>query len=151
MTKKMNLIFVALFFSMLLSCSSHKGLIIESASNYYINNPDYASVTVIRIAQSFGGPMIVGLHLDGDLIAHMQTGNYTKFFIKPGEHYIGIVRKFLGGEDEYEFISFKTEPGMKYFYQYSMTPERGILKQITEKEVEELLREDDYYSLNSAI
>ena len=152
MSKKINLILLTLIFSMLLSCGSQKGLIVKSASNYYIDGPDCASVTVIRVAQAFGGPMIAGLHMDGELIAHMPRAYYTKLYVEPGEHHVGVVRKFLGGDDLYDFLPFKAEPGMKYFYKYSMNPERDILKPITEKEAEELIKSNkDYVCLNPDI
>jgi hypothetical protein len=51
---------------------------------------DAAEVTVIRERRMWGMGFSMKVLLDGQVIAHLKTGQYVTFFVDPGVHEIGI-------------------------------------------------------------
>jgi hypothetical protein len=132
------------------SCTS--GRLAVEPSQLNIDNPDAATVIVLRESQIRGGGGNFEILLDAGLIAYLGSGDGVKFQVEPGSHFIatGLSIQIFRNQGE-RVIRFNAEPNKTYYFYFNM---RGGDKmynfvQLSETEGKKALAEHEYNFLKS--
>ena len=97
----------------LISCTSAG--IVTNKSHLFLKDQDLPLVTVIRQSQIAGSAVTLPVILDGEVIAHLGTGDYVELHVSRGEHYIT-----MDSEGDYgKVIRFNAKDRDKYYFHLS--------------------------------
>lgn len=146
MTAKKRLIRISLIsflifnFMSLFSCAVSGSLVVE-ATKLRVDDPDAATVTVMRGKSIVGAGRTVEIYVDNELTAYLGSGDLVKFNAQPGAHFVAVRQ---GDEAVARFLA---EPNEKYYFFVGIGA-IGI-EQRTEKDAEDLILEDDYDNVSS--
>ena len=133
--------FLMLYTMSLLSCASG-GLVVD-ASNLNANNPDAATVTVMRQKAFVGSGVKVEIYVDNELTAYLGSGDFVRFNARPGVHFIATRQ----GKFE-NVVRFFAEPNEKYYFYWGIST-MGSVEQLTEKEANDIMSKDDFNDVTS--
>jgi len=128
------------------SCTSPAGIVAD-LSKIYINDPNVATVTIMRKSQLTGAGGTVKFDFDGQTIAHLGTGNCVEMQVLPGEHYVAV--SVL--DDLEDVIRFDAKANNKYYFYISMGMSDYIMKleQLTSQEGKHRLAQNKFKMLTA--
>ena len=129
------------------SCTPSAGIVAD-ASKLYMEDPDAATVNVMRKSQLTGGAATIEITMDAEVIAHLGSGDRIEFQVQPGEHYVAASQY-----DSFEiFVRFDAKPRKKYYFYYSMnmmSGERFRFEELTPEQGEKELAKNKYELLTA--
>ena len=111
-------------------------------------NKPSGEVTVIRISSIVGVTNSYKITLNGNEVFGIRSGQYTKFKLNEGEHYIGV--KCFGGwtptwkEDS---LKFNVTPNSNSYFLISPDLSCASIKATTEAEAQEKMKDSKYVSM----
>jgi hypothetical protein len=121
---------------LLLSCASG-GLAVD-ATKLNANDPDAATVTVMRQKTIVGAGLKVEIYVDNELTAYLGSGEFYRFRVPAGVHFI------TARQAKYDnVIRFFAEPGEKYYFFWGIST-GACIEPRTEKDAEDLMAKDDF-------
>lgn len=110
-------------------------------------NQPSSSLVIIRVSSIVGGANSYYAALDGKDIFTLRSGEYTKFRIPSGEHYISV--KCFGGWTptwKKESTQFKAIPNQSNYFEISPSMSCAKIKPIEVSKAKEEMNSNDFIS-----
>ena len=138
------------YLTLIAACAS--GRLAVKPSQLSIDNPDAATVIVLRESQLRGGGGNFEIFLDAELIAYLSTGDGVEFQVEPGWHFVatGLPVQIFRNQGE-RVIRFNAEPSKTYYFYFNMGGGEKMYNfiQLSDIEGKKALAEHEYNFLRS--
>lgn len=141
---------VVIFLPMIISCASGGGKVTD-LELLQTDDPNPATVTVMRKSEGIAGGMPLKVFIDAKLVGTLGSGDMVQFPVSAGEHFIEtefvMALKMLGNPQN--VIRFHADTGKTYYFYYSVYHKvvNHKLDKLTETEGKELVSSGDYMDI----
>lgn len=139
--------YIALTFSFLLFGCATSPVSIENANKvekerlydpfykYSVANIDKGKGVIVRDSGLFGGGVSAALFVNGELISHIERGEYVTLYLDEGDQLIGVLPELIisSEPDTSDLIEqpLRVEKGKSYNFRISIINPKGLVLQRT--------------------
>lgn len=109
--------------------------IYASFYKYSLPGANKAKVIVVRDAGFLGGGISVGFYVNGELISHLDRGEYLELYLDEGETILGVLPEVIisSNPDTSDLVEqvLKVKSGNNYPFRISINSGNGLILQRT--------------------